>query len=138
VGELAEETFTENNLTEIARTQGIRLASRAAQEAPDYLRGLLSWREQLKKGRLTIYLDTSAVDRQVNQLQGIAAPVTVGVLVGAGLPAARPALPRQDRPGGLRGGAGRRGYPPHQLPGPDAPATAPGPPPVSPFGQLPE
>ena len=83
VGELAEETFTEDALTEIAKTQGIRLASRAAQEAPDYLKGLLSWHEQLKKGRLTIYLDTSAVNRQVDQLQGIAATVTVGVLVGA-------------------------------------------------------
>jgi hypothetical protein len=28
----------------------------AAQEAPGYLKGLLSWRDQLKKGRLTIYL----------------------------------------------------------------------------------
>ena len=43
----------------------------------------LSWRDQFKKGRLTIYLDTSAVDRQVDQLQGIAATVAVGVLVGA-------------------------------------------------------
>jgi hypothetical protein len=44
------------------KKQGIRLASQAAQEAPDYLKGLLSWRDQIKKGRLTLYLDTSAVD----------------------------------------------------------------------------
>jgi len=83
VTELAEETFTDEYLTEIAKTEGIRLASRAAQEAPDYLKGLLSWSDQLKKGGLTIRLDTSAVNRQVDQLQGIAAMVTVGVLVGA-------------------------------------------------------
>lgn len=83
VTELAEETFTDEYLTEIAKKQGIRLASRAAQEAPDYLKGLLSWRDQLKKGRLTIYLDTSSLDRQAEQLRGITAAVVVGVLVGA-------------------------------------------------------
>ena len=67
------------------RNKGIRLASQAAQEAPDYLKGLLSWREQLKKGRLTIYLDTSAVDRQVEQLRGVTATVVLGVLVGAAM-----------------------------------------------------
>lgn len=81
--DLAEQTFTEEYLTGIAKTQSIRLASRAAQDAPDYLTGLLSWRDQLKKGRLTIYLDTSAVDRQVDQLRGITASVVIGVLVGA-------------------------------------------------------
>jgi ubiquinone biosynthesis protein len=83
VTELAEETFTDDHLTEIAKKQGIRLASRALQEAPDYLKGLLSWRDQLQKGRLTLYLDTSAASRQVDQLQGIATTVAVGVLVGA-------------------------------------------------------
>jgi hypothetical protein len=63
--------------------QGIRLASRAIQEAPDYLKGLLSGRDQLKEARLTLYLDTSAVSRQVDQLQGITASVAVGVLAGA-------------------------------------------------------
>jgi hypothetical protein len=85
VAELAEETFTDEAIVEIAKTQGIRLASRAAQEAPDYIKGLLSWRDQLKKGRLTIYLDTSSVDRQVDQLRGITATVVVGVLVGAAM-----------------------------------------------------
>ena len=70
-------------LAEIAQKQGIRLASRAIQEAPDYLKGLLSGRDQLKKARLTHYLDTSAVSRQVDQLQGIATSVAVGVLAGA-------------------------------------------------------
>jgi ubiquinone biosynthesis protein len=88
VSDLAEQTFTDEYLTGIAKTQGIRLASRAAQEAPDYLKGLLSWRDQLKKGRLTIYLDTSAVDRQVDQLRGITASVVIGVLVGATMIAA--------------------------------------------------
>src|SRR5215831_15693319 len=85
VHELAEQTFTEDFVVEAAKKQGIRLASRAAQEAPDYVKGLLSWRDQLKKGGLTIYLDTSAVDRQVEQLRGITATLVVGVLVGAAM-----------------------------------------------------
>ena len=85
VRDLAEQTFTEDFIVDAAKKQGIRLASQAAQEAPDYLKGLLSWRDQLKKGRLTIYLDTSAVDRQVEQLRGITATVTVALLVGAAM-----------------------------------------------------
>ena len=85
VRDLAEQTFTEDFIVEAAKKQGIRLASQAAQEAPDYLKGLLSWRDQLKKGRLTIYLDTPAVDRQVEQLRGVTATVIVGVLVGAAM-----------------------------------------------------
>ena len=61
-----EQTFTEDFIVEGVKKQGIRLASQAAQQAPGYIKGLLSWRDQLKKGRLTIYLDTSAVDRQVD------------------------------------------------------------------------
>jgi hypothetical protein len=51
VTELAEETFAGEYLAEIAKKRGIRLASGAIQEAPDYLKGLLSWRDQVKKGR---------------------------------------------------------------------------------------
>ena len=93
VTELAEQAFTEDAMVEIAKKQGIRLASRAAQEAPDYLKGLLSWRDQLKKGRLTVYLNTSAVDRQVDQLRGITATVLVGILVGATMIASAVAEP---------------------------------------------
>jgi hypothetical protein len=46
VTELAEETFAGEYLAEIAKKRGIRLASRAIQEAPDYLKGLLSWRDR--------------------------------------------------------------------------------------------
>src|SRR5262249_5040255 len=46
---------------------------------------LLSWRDQLKKGRLTIYLDTSAVNRQVDELRGITAAVIIGLLIGAAM-----------------------------------------------------
>ena len=75
----------EDTLVQAAKEQGVRLASRAAREAPDYLNGLLSWRDQLKKGRLTIYLDTSAVNHQLDQLRGITATLVVGVLVGAAM-----------------------------------------------------
>jgi hypothetical protein len=85
VRDLAEQTFTEDFMVQAAKKEGIRLASQAAQQAPDYVKGLLSWRDQLKKGKLTVYLDTSAVDRQVEQLRGVTATVVVGVLVGAAM-----------------------------------------------------
>ena len=50
MSDLAEQTFTEEYLTGIAKTQGIRLVSWTAQEAPDYIKGLLSRRDQLTKG----------------------------------------------------------------------------------------
>jgi len=85
VRDLAEQTFTEDFMVQAAKKEGIRLASQAAQQAPGYVKGLLSWRDQLKKGKLTVYLDTSAVDRQVEQLRGVTATVVVGVLVGAAM-----------------------------------------------------
>ena len=85
VRDLAEQAVTEDVVLEAMKKQGIRLASQAAQEAPDYLKGLLSWRDQIKKGRLTLYLDTSAVDRQAAQLRRITATLVVGILVGAAM-----------------------------------------------------
>jgi hypothetical protein len=125
VTEPAEETFAGEYLAEIAKKRGIRLDSRAIQEAPDYLKGLLSWCDQVKKGRPTPCLDTSAFSPQVDQSQGIAALVAVGVLAGAVMIASAielassstpPHYPRQDRPGSLRGGPGGRGRPGHRLP----------------------
>ena len=49
VTELAEEEFAVEYLAEIAKKRGIRPDSRAIQEAPDYLKGLLSWRDQVRR-----------------------------------------------------------------------------------------
>ena len=77
VRELAEETITEEALVEMSKKEATKLAGRALQEAPDYLRGLLSWRDQVKRGKFTLYLDTSSLNRQVDTLRSIASMLVV-------------------------------------------------------------
>ena len=85
VRELAEEALTDDALTEAAKKQGSRVLSRAMQEVPEYLRGLVSWQDQLKRGKLTVYIDTSSLDSQVNALRSVAATLAVVVLVGGAM-----------------------------------------------------
>ena len=79
------EAFTEEAVVELARKEGLKLAGRALQEAPDYLKGLFSWRDQLKKGRLTVYVDTSSLDAQMSSLRSIVQTIVVAVLVGGAM-----------------------------------------------------
>ncbi|MFN8156213.1 MAG: AarF/UbiB family protein [Candidatus Nanopelagicales bacterium] len=83
--ELGMEAFTEEAVVELARKEGLKLAGRALQEAPDYLKGLFSWRDQLKKGRLTVYVDTSSLDAQMSSLRSIVQTIVVAVLVGGAM-----------------------------------------------------
>lgn len=46
-----------------------------------YLRGSLSWRDQVKEGRVTVYVDTSDLDRQMATVRSIVSMVVVAVLV---------------------------------------------------------
>ena len=85
VRELAMDTITEEKLIDVGRTQATKLASRALKEAPDYLKGLVGWRNQLKSGRLTVFLDTSSLDQQVDTLRSIASMLLVGLLVAGGM-----------------------------------------------------
>ena len=52
VRELAEETITEEALVEMSKKEATKLAGRALQEAPDYLRGLLSWARPGQTGQV--------------------------------------------------------------------------------------
>jgi len=62
VRELAAAAVTEDKLFDLGKSQATKLAGRALQEAPDYLKGLIGWRNQLKSGRLTVFLDTSSLN----------------------------------------------------------------------------
>ena len=66
----------------------MRRATYVAREVVDQLPsiqgGALRWLDNLKQGGIRVELDTSALDRQVQQLRGIAIMVTLGILV-AGL-----------------------------------------------------
>ena len=83
--ELGLEAVNEEAIVGLARKEGMKLAAKALQEAPDYLKGLLSWRDQLKKGKLTVYVDTSALDSQVRALRSIVQTIAIALLVGGGM-----------------------------------------------------
>jgi ubiquinone biosynthesis protein len=83
--QLGQEALTGDMVTDLAKREGSRLLGEGIQAAPEYLRGLLSWQNQLKRGKLTVYLDTTSLDRQTSTLRGIASMVVVAVLVAGSL-----------------------------------------------------
>lgn len=83
--ELGVDALTGEVVTEAAKREGVRLLGEGLQAAPEYLAGVLNWREQLKKGRLTVVLDTSSLDRQVEQMRSITSMLVVAVLVAGAL-----------------------------------------------------
>jgi len=83
--ELGQQAIADGVIEDAARREGSKMLSEAFQAAPDYLRGLLSWRDQLKSGRLTVYVDTSALDRQMEAARSITSMVVVAVLVAGAL-----------------------------------------------------
>jgi ubiquinone biosynthesis protein len=83
--DLGQEAMAGDMVTDLAKREGTRLLGEAAQAAPDYLRSLLSWQNQLKKGKLTVYLDTSSLDRQTAELRSITSTIVIAVLVAGGL-----------------------------------------------------
>ncbi len=85
VRELAAEAVTEEAIIDAAKRQSTRIAGQAIKEAPDYAKGLLSWRDQIKRGKFTLFLDTSSLDRQVSSLSSIASMIVVAVLVSGGM-----------------------------------------------------
>jgi ubiquinone biosynthesis protein len=83
--ELGQEALAGDEVAEAVKREGIRLLGEGLHAAPDYVRGLFSWQDQLKKGRLTVYVDTSALDRQMDQVRSITSMLVVAVLVAGAL-----------------------------------------------------
>ena len=83
--ELGEVALTGDAAGEAVKREGIRLLGEGVQAVPEYLRGLLSWNDQLKRGKLTVYVDTSSLDRQMGQARQLTSMIVVAVLVAGGL-----------------------------------------------------
>jgi len=83
--EMGQEALAGDMVTDLAKREGTRLLGEAVQAAPEYVRGLLSWQNQLKKGKLTVYLDTSSLDSQVDKLRTVASMIMVALLVSGAL-----------------------------------------------------
>jgi predicted unusual protein kinase regulating ubiquinone biosynthesis (AarF/ABC1/UbiB family) len=85
VSEQAQAPSTEAMVKEMARKEAVKLAGQAAHAAPDYLKSLISWNNQFKKGRLTVAVDTSSLNEQMGLLKRIAAMLVVAMLVAGGI-----------------------------------------------------
>lgn len=83
--QMGQEALAGDMVTDLAKQEGSRLLAEAVQAAPEYVRGLLSWQHQLKKGKVTVVLDTSSLDRQLEQARSITSLVVVALLVAGAL-----------------------------------------------------
>ncbi|MGB7979573.1 MAG: AarF/UbiB family protein [Candidatus Nanopelagicales bacterium] len=83
--EQAQAPSTEAMVREMARKEAVKLAGQAAHAAPDYLKSLVSWNNQLKKGKLTVSVDTSSLDSQMDAIRSIASMMMIALLVAGGI-----------------------------------------------------
>ena len=67
------------------RKEATKVAGQAAHAAPEYLKSLVSWNNQLKKGKLTVSVDTSSLDSQMGQFRQIASMIMIALLVSGGI-----------------------------------------------------
>ncbi len=83
--EQAQAPSTEAMVRELATKQAKQVAARAAHAAPDYVKSLLSWNNQFKKGKLTVVVDTSQLDEQMAEVRSITSMVVIALLVCGGI-----------------------------------------------------
>jgi ubiquinone biosynthesis protein len=83
--EVAQSPSTEAMVKELVRKEAVKRAGQAAHAAPEYLKSLVSWNNQFKKGKLTVSVDTSSLDSQMAAARGIAVMFTVAMLISGGI-----------------------------------------------------
>ena len=83
--EVAQSPSTEAMVKEMVRKEAVKRAGQAAHAAPEYLKSLMSWNNQFKKGKLTVTVDTSQLSTQMEQLRSVMAMVMVALLVAGGI-----------------------------------------------------
>ena len=97
--EQAQAPSTEVMVKEMLRKEATKVAGQAAHAAPEYLKSLVSWNNQLKKGKLTVSVDTSSLDSQMGQFRQIASMMMIAA---AGLRRDHRLGDRRQRPAGQR------------------------------------
>lgn len=83
--ELVDEAIASGAVQSAVEHQLEILLRQAVKELPDYVKAAVGWRDQFKKGRIVVTVDTSPLDRQMAQVKAISQPVIVAVLVGSAL-----------------------------------------------------
>jgi ubiquinone biosynthesis protein len=98
--DLLVETFDSERVIGALRLQMLRSAKEAIRNIPSIEEMLTSWLTQLRKGRLTVYVDTSDVSKQIGELDDALtmnvrrlslALLLVGLLIGASIASNTPA-----------------------------------------------
>jgi ubiquinone biosynthesis protein len=98
--DLLLETFDSERVISALRLQMVRGAKEAIRNIPSIEEMLTSWLDQLRKGRLTVYVDTSDVSKQIRELDDTLtinvrrlslALLLVGLLIGASIASNTPA-----------------------------------------------
>ncbi len=83
--EVAQSPSTEVMVKEMVRKEAVKRAGQAAHAAPEYLKSLVSWNNQFKKGKVTVSVDTSQLSTQMEQLRSVASMLMVALLVAGGI-----------------------------------------------------
>ncbi len=83
--EQAQAPSTEAMVKEMAAKEAKQMAMRAVHAAPEYLKSAVGWNEQFKKGKLTVVVDTSQLDRQMAEARSITTMIVVALLVCGGI-----------------------------------------------------
>ena len=98
--DLLVDTFDSERVISALRLQMLRTAKEAIRNIPSIEEMLTSWLTQLRKGRLTVYVDTSDVSKQIRELDDTLtlnvrrlslALLLVGLLIGASIASNTPA-----------------------------------------------
>jgi predicted unusual protein kinase regulating ubiquinone biosynthesis (AarF/ABC1/UbiB family) len=98
--ELLMETFDADKVIESLRRQAVRTAKEAIRNIPSIEDAAMHWITQLRKGGITLNVDTSDLGKQVAQIDATltrnirrltVALLLVGLLIGAGIASTSPA-----------------------------------------------
>jgi predicted unusual protein kinase regulating ubiquinone biosynthesis (AarF/ABC1/UbiB family) len=79
--ELLPDAITADAIKDATVRQASFVIREAVEQMPSIQEGLLRWLGVLKKGGLTVELDTSGLDKQLQSLRGIAQMLMLGILV---------------------------------------------------------
>ena len=83
--EQAQAPSTEAMVKEMATKEAKQMAMRAAHAAPDYVKSLVGWNDQFKKGKFTVVVDTTQLDGQMDQIRSITSMLVIALLVCGGI-----------------------------------------------------
>ena len=79
--DLASETLNEERVTAFAKKQATYAAREALQQLPSLQEATNMWLRQARKGQFEVKVDTSDLERRMDELRGIARTVTLGIVV---------------------------------------------------------